>query len=126
MKCIECAETVEFRWVEEVNEDLRRRQMCFLDAFWAKQLEQPGGVVTESFSHYRIGAEDARGFRGFDGRRFFVEFFDGSEVETTNLWGQATVPERWRDRFVPNAKVESEWGRREAERRTAVDPGKLQ
>lgn len=115
--CIECDTVEELRWVEDRNQELRRRQMCFIDTFWAELLEADKrhlfAVVTDDYVHYWIGDEDAspkRGpGRGFDGRRFRVSFKDGRVLWTTNLWHQGTIPENWQDRYIPNAEVVSDW-----------------
>jgi hypothetical protein len=120
--CVECGKVEELRWVESRNDDLKRRQMCFTDAFWAEHREEDDeyAIVTDDFTHYQIGDEDypiKRGpGRGFDGTKFRVQFYDGREVWTTNLWGQGTVPEHWRGRFTPNAEVVSEWTLKQAGR----------
>lgn len=55
--------------------------------------------------HYLICDEKgSRGFRGFGGHRFDIEFFDGRRVSTTNLMHQGTVPAKWRERFPDNAQ----------------------
>lgn len=112
--CTECGKTEALRWTEEMNAELRERQMCFTDAYWARMSDVSQRVVTYDFQHFVIGDEGSRSYmRGFGGRRFRVTFHDGEVVWTTNLWGQGQVPEHWRDRFEPNAKVESAWTLRE-------------
>jgi hypothetical protein len=54
---------------------------------------------------YTIAAEDDRGaFRGFGGRKFIIEFFDGRIVETTNLWMVTQFGEAIRKHLPDNAK----------------------
>ncbi|WP_433235329.1 DUF6197 family protein [Streptosporangium sp. CA-135522] len=60
-------------------------------------------VVVEG-EHYLIVDETCSGFRGFGGRRFDIEFFDGRTATTWNLWHQGTIPARWRDRYPDNAR----------------------
>lgn len=43
------------------------------------------------------------GLRGFGGRRFDIEFFDGRRVTSHNLWSQGTVPPKWREAYPDNA-----------------------
>ena len=114
MTCIECGDEIEFRWVEEHNTELRRRRMCFIDAFWAEMVEKDAArdnaITTDKYWHFVVGDEEAlpkRGpGRGFDGRRVRVHFRDGRQVESTNLWSQGEIPDHWRNRFAPNATLE--------------------
>ena len=62
----------------------------------------PGRLVTIDHTVYKIAPEhgySASGFRGFCGRRFDIELFDGETVTTTNLWEVKTVPPKWRERW---------------------------
>lgn len=59
---------------------------------------------------YMIASEKQRGMRGYGGRRFDIEFFDGRKVTTTNLWYQGVVPLRWRERFPDNARFATAGG----------------
>lgn len=38
------------------------------------------------------------------GRRFDIEYFDGSRITTFDLWGGGQVPEHWRDKFPDTAR----------------------
>jgi hypothetical protein len=42
--------------------------------------------------------------RGYGGAKWRVQFLDGREVETSNLWHQGTVPEQYR-RYLPDNAV---------------------
>jgi hypothetical protein len=57
-------------------------------------------------THYRIGPEKGKGFRGFGGGKFVVKFFDGRVVTTTNLWCQGEISPEYRDRLPNNAEFE--------------------
>jgi len=126
--CVECGKVERLRWVESRNDELRRRQTCFTDTFWAEHSERTDKrrIVTPDFVHYSLGDEDAlpkRGVgRGFDGSKFRVTYTDGRVVWTTNLWYQGSVPEHWRGRFTPNAEVVSDWTLR---REAAVGEGEV-
>ncbi|MEV0149746.1 MULTISPECIES: hypothetical protein [unclassified Nonomuraea] len=63
----------------------------------------PTARVVVDGEHYTIGG-DTGGFRGFGGRRFGIEWFDGRKATTRNLWHQGTVPAEWRHRYPDNAR----------------------
>lgn len=111
MKCVECEEIIEFHFMEEINNEMRERQMCFYDNFWArmKDLDESGEylpIITATYHHYTTGPEDAPKIsKGFGGAKATIEFDTGIEVTSTNLWHQGQIPERWQDRFEPNAEV---------------------
>ncbi|WP_275558596.1 hypothetical protein [Streptomyces sp. 5-6(2022)] len=80
-----------------------------VDYFWG-----PGGPrdgdnlldrVVVGGEHYILG-EDRPGdaFKGFGGRRFDIEFFDGRKVTTRDLWYQGVIPPKWRERYPDNAR----------------------
>lgn len=83
--------------------------LCFTCYFWLEKLEwhkagDPNAVVVDG-THYHIGPETTSGmFKGFGGRRFEIEFFNGRKVTTTNLWCQVDIPESWRERLPNNAR----------------------
>lgn len=79
------------------------------DKFWG-----PGGTrdgdnlkdrVVANGEHYTLG-DDRPGdeFKGFGGRRFDIEFFDGRTVTTHDLWHQGVIPPKWRERYPDNAR----------------------
>lgn len=90
--------------------NLLAHQLCFHCDFWTDYVEQkdrPEMVVIDN-AHYVVGDEKPSiwGVRGFAGRKFVIEFFDGRKVTTTNLWYQGNIPERFLERLPDNAK----WG----------------
>jgi hypothetical protein len=64
-------------------------------------------VRTPDHEHFHIGPSASNASRGFGGRAFIVEFFDGRKVETNNLWSQGTIPAHFRERLPPNANLRS-------------------
>lgn len=75
--------------------------------FWGpdgylENVTDPADRVVIDGEHYVI-REDAGPIRGFGGRRFDIQFFDGRTVTTRNLWHQGTVPAEWRHRYPDNA-----------------------
>lgn len=81
---------------------------CFSKHYWLEFVEKKNDkdMVRCNGTHYTIGDEDSKScFRGFDGRKFKVHFFDGRVVETTNLWCQGDIPEEFRKELKDNAVV---------------------
>ncbi|MBD9721898.1 hypothetical protein PV755_09160 [Streptomyces caniscabiei] len=85
----------------------------------------PGGVrdeddtakrVVAGGGHYLLGDDNSdspTAYRGFDGRRFTIEFFDGRTVSSGDLWYQGVIPPKWRSRFPDNARfVQAQGGAR--------------
>lgn len=107
-KCNDCgAENYHTEYCKSKEKDfIDSLGICFTCAFWrvladdpsAKQLVIDGRV-------YGIGSEnESGGMRGFGGRRFDIEYFDGRKVTTHNLWAGSSVPERYKSVFPNTAK----------------------
>lgn len=76
-----------------------------------QELIGSGARVVVDANLYTIGSAKAGGFRGFSGRRFDIEFFDGRTVTTRNLWDHGVIPPKWRERYPDNARfVQPEGG----------------
>jgi hypothetical protein len=90
--------------------------LCFYCAFWTEKLEEynkgaASKVVVIAGHMYYIGEEKYVGdtayptWRGFGGRRFKIHRFDTDEtIETTNLWHNGVIPDRFRDQLPDTAK----------------------
>lgn len=109
MRCTVCGKEFDpsYNYSEKV---MVEHQMCFTCNFWRKMLEQdkqsaPHEVVIVDGVHYIVGDENSTShFRGFGGRKFDIQFNDGTLVTTTNLWCQGDISPEWRDKFPDNAK----------------------
>ncbi|MGW6531389.1 hypothetical protein [Streptomyces venezuelae] len=80
------------------------------DSFWGpggvRDADNPAKRVVVDGKHYMLG-DDKPGsgqFKGFGGRRFDIEFFDGRTVTTRDLWYQGVIPPKWRDLYPDNAR----------------------
>ena len=106
-KCVECGKDEKASYAKDVKEQMTERQLCFRCNFWTNYVEQRDhpSVVRIGGNHYWIGDEDKRGMRGFGGARFKIKFHSGRYVESTNVWYQGEIPERFRDRLPDNAEV---------------------
>lgn len=98
-------------WTAGVITIEMQRSVDSFDGTWGPngrvQPDGPERLVTIDHTVYKIAPEHGRtvpGFRGFCGRRFDIELFDGRTVTTTNLWEVGTVPPKWRDRWPDTAR----------------------
>ena len=86
----------------------RDQELCFSCDHWAKLLEHDR---TQCFvvdgEHYQLGGQTEKTpshYRGFSGRRFVLQrLATGERTTTVDLWGQGTVPERFRERMPDDA-----------------------
>ncbi len=114
-KCKECGQALE-AWEKTRYETTPERHMsgayCY---FWTGWVLRAGyrfydyRIARVDGRHYYIEDEICEGlhkvFRGFDGKRFVIEFSDGAVItETTNLWYQGKIPEHFKDRLPDNAR----------------------
>ena len=80
---------------------------CFDCSFWLMKIdiskEEMARRVIVGGVHFSIGDEIDGPFRGHGGRKFIIQFFDGRVIETTNLWFQGKIDDRFRERLPDNA-----------------------
>ena len=82
---------------------------CFDCSFWLEKAqwmkEKEYRQVMVNGHHYMIGIDDSNDFapKGFGGRQFVIQFFDGRLISTNNLWSQGTIPDRFREILPDNA-----------------------
>lgn len=107
--CVECGARTAKKHSEEFTQSvLVAFDLCFMCNFWAERID--GGVIVEDEWgrwRYTIGEEPTdrrQPFLGHGGSRFDIQFLDGRQVVTHNLWHQGTIPEHFLDRFPVNAK----------------------
>lgn len=105
--CSECREVFHPSYVgnNQIGAALRERSLCFMDDFWFKAHADylAGARLVVSGQSYSIASERAAGSRGHGGRCFRIQYPDGRVVESTNVWTQGSIPERWRDRMPDTA-----------------------
>ena len=106
--CTECGKKDRLNRSEEIKKEMISRALCFSCNFWnayANRVHLPISVRVGD-KHYMILSETlkAGAFRGFNGRKFRIRFHDGRFVETTNLWCQGKIPERFKSRLADNAE----------------------
>ena len=102
MKCEVCGKEVDrLMYTDTCSEE------CFTIKYWRDRINNQSSKTQVVVDHkvFQIADENSNsGFRGFDGRRFFIEFFDGRKVETTNLWYNGVIPEDMRKDLPDNAR----------------------
>lgn len=108
MKCVVCKKEIEKS--KYLNADLCSSE-CFHEYYWMEKIkvkDKPGYVRVNGFSYF-IGPEEVHSyFRGYGGRRFVIEFFDGRRIVTTNLWANGPIPEQFREILTDNARFITE------------------
>jgi hypothetical protein len=84
---------------------LSRDNICFSCDFWVKCVKEykKGNKIVINRNCYTVDDENKKGFKGFDGRKFKIRMLNGSEFETSNLWHNGKVPERFNSYLQDNA-----------------------
>lgn len=109
VRCRKCGE-IDHAGPVERNERgalMRRLRFCSNCCFWRNRalvgFRQPDTHITVAGVCYFIDRENGgESFRGFGGARHRIRFLKtGRVVESTNLWFNGQVPERWRN-FLPD------------------------
>jgi DNA-directed RNA polymerase subunit RPC12/RpoP len=79
---------------------------CFDCSFWLGKTDYPDYMknhqVIINGQHYLFHDTDSF-IKGFGGRRFKIQFFDGRIIETNNLWFQGEIPDQFRSILQDNA-----------------------
>lgn len=105
VRCRECGKPVEDHFV--TSEQLKADRLCFSCDFWMEKVRwaeagDPKAVRIDGQHFYM--SDPTGGMRGYGGREFVFEFFDGRVVSWKNVWHQGVIPEHFRDRLPDNAR----------------------
>jgi hypothetical protein len=77
-----------------------------LRSFWLEKTDYPDYMKNHQViidgQHYLFHETDSF-IKGFGGRRFKIQFFDGRNIETNNLWFQGEIPDQFRSMLPDNA-----------------------
>jgi hypothetical protein len=112
IKCIICNKLEENYFLGDISEEMFNKELCFDCAFWTAIIRSdeinPEKAVVVNNRHYIIGEETPRNIfqtlgRGFGGSKFIIQFNSGKRLETTNLWHQGMIPDRFRNNLPDNA-----------------------
>lgn len=77
---------------------------CDFWSYFLENSEKPKHVRIDGH-HYTIGSKAAGGrCNGFGGQRHLIEFLDGRQVETFDLWHNGEIPATFRVRMPDNAR----------------------
>ena len=109
MKCPTCGK----EFGNDINEhSIEEHGECFECSLWRERLslvDNPNTVIIDG-NFYTIGDEDSKdSFRGFGGDKFVINFKDGRQVTTTNLWYDGQISEYWKYKFPNNADFDWQW-----------------
>ena len=80
---------------------------CFTKHYWLERVKNKDSkrqVVAKGVVYQISDENDISSFRGFDGAKLVIHFFDGRKVFTSNLWHNGTVPDEFRDQLPDNAE----------------------
>lgn len=110
MKCPTCNKEIGTFVSDERS--IKEHGECFECAFWRERLSLVGNpdVAIIYGTFYTIGDEnDPSPFRGFGGDKFVINFKDGRQVTTTNLWCDGNISDAWKSQFPDNADFDWQW-----------------
>ena len=110
MKCPTCGQELGKSWSDEKS--VKEHGECFECSLWRERLPLVGNpnTVIINGAFYTIGDEnDSSPFRGFSGDKFVINFKDGRQVTTTNLWYGGTISDAWLSKFPDNANFDWQW-----------------
>ena len=106
--CSECgARNYSVNYFEPIRSRLVNDSLCFECDFWRCICSTAGQKVIVGNIVYQPAPEQPQGYRGFlgfGGQRFDIEFLDGRRMTSTNLWCNGHIPERFKSRLPDNAR----------------------
>jgi hypothetical protein len=86
--------------------------LCLSCSIWTrikKAYDRGRKVVIDGRVYHVSNENDPSHFRGFGGRKFKIEMIEtGRIIDTTNLWHNGTIPDRFRKGMPDNAKFVNE------------------
>ena len=100
MKCCICGKEIERSLY---SHSVLCSEKCFDIHFWNEIVKEKDQHLFINGKSYKDGGTSTS-FLGFDGRRFHIRKFDGTEIVTNNLWCQGEIPEEYRDILQDNAE----------------------
>ena len=113
MKCPTCnKELGTNNFISSDERSMKEHGECFECSLWRERLPLVGNpdVAIIDGTMYTIGDEnDSSPFRGFGGDKFVINFKNGRQVTTTNLWCGGHISDTWRPQFPDNADFDWNW-----------------
>lgn len=77
---------------------------CFRTKFWNEVVKEKEEHLVINGECYYNETKPNSTYRGFGGRNFKIRKFDGTIIETSNLWNRGTVPDEYKDLLPNNAE----------------------
>lgn len=111
--CVECGEEAKNTYCEPYRTNMLERRLCWTCNYWRGFVEKEGprrASMTIIDGHvYGPGDRISGEFRGMAGRRFDIEYIDGSiyagqRCTTFDLWSGASIPDHLRAQFPDTAR----------------------
>jgi len=110
--CTQCGTFEKAHYVPDVAVQLIRAKQCHTCWYWIQQASEPNGIVTPTYTHYRIHNPNdplTGGAKGFGGAEFLIVGLTGVGPQvmmfTDNLWHQGHIPGHLQEMFRPNFLV---------------------
>jgi hypothetical protein len=103
-KC--CGRLVSAHYVQDVKEEMIRKNLCFECNIWdEREVNENTMIVDEGmYTVHPMGSTGICGSKGFGGALFtFIK--DGKTIESDNVWFGGDVPPEWRHKFPNNASI---------------------
>ena len=110
MKCPTCNKEIGTNGFDELF--VKEHGECSECSLWRERLSLVGNpdVAIIDGTLYTIGDEnDPSPFRGFCGDKFVINFKDGRQITTTNLWCGGHISDAWKSKFPNNADFDWQW-----------------
>jgi hypothetical protein len=106
--CSVCEKEEELHWNLKCNKECVDNKMCFSCNFWRNHHASHLDASLRIDGHHYMdcgSVENPNQFGvGHGGRRIKIRKFDGSIIETNNLWHQGAIPSHWKNKLPDNAE----------------------
>lgn len=80
-----------------------RDDLCFACALWSIRADEGCPTVIDGCM-YTPGGRTSGPMRGCAGRRFDIEYFDGRQITSFDLWVGGEIPQHFRERIPDTAR----------------------
>lgn len=105
--CRRCGKREPLLYPPRINLKLAKARLCYECWYWTDKVRRKRNrkIARIAGRHYYIADENAERIEGREhaGSPYRIRFFDGREVETTNLWSQGVIPTPYRKLLPDNA-----------------------
>ena len=110
--CSECGKEEKATFGGTVGKLMVEKCLCFECAFWTEKIEifsNRHAIIDGKMFYIKDDKpKEYKGFLGFGGRKFNIQFNDGQIITTRNMWHNGEIPDHFRDRLPDNAVFISE------------------